>query len=173
MYELEKDRLHVARMENNLAVLLIKQNRLVEAAGHVETSLRQLEELGQEAGKANAVLTKAELEYRRGNLVAAEHTAAGRYNEALPLLGEVTDEDPQDFWAWFLRGVCHDRLSQGTEALACYSTCIALAPREPAGVALEEPLDEQVIFQQSAAAAPLQSGEAPLIDAFLERFHTL
>ena len=72
-------------MENNLAVLLIKQNRLVEAAGHVETSLRQLEELGQEAGKANAVLTKAELEYRRGNLVAAEHSA----DEALELAGRL------------------------------------------------------------------------------------
>lgn len=85
LYELEKDRLHVARMENNLAVLLIKQNRLVEAAGHVESSLRQLEELGQEAGKANAVLTKAELEYRRGNLVAAEHSA----DEALELAGRL------------------------------------------------------------------------------------
>jgi tetratricopeptide (TPR) repeat protein len=64
-------------------------------------------------------------------LVAAEHTAKGRYREALPLLTHVTAADPQDFWAWFLRGVCHDHLSQGAEALACYNTCLALAPQSP------------------------------------------
>jgi serine/threonine protein kinase/tetratricopeptide (TPR) repeat protein len=64
-------------------------------------------------------------------LVAAEHAAKGRYRDALPLLEQVTDEDPQDFWAWFLRGVCHDHHSQGKEAIACYSTCIALAPDSP------------------------------------------
>jgi serine/threonine protein kinase/Flp pilus assembly protein TadD len=64
-------------------------------------------------------------------LVATEHAAAGHYREALPLLEKVTEEDAQDFWAWFLRGVCHDRLSQGTEAVACYSTCVALMPRSP------------------------------------------
>jgi eukaryotic-like serine/threonine-protein kinase len=64
-------------------------------------------------------------------LVAAEHTVKGRYREALPLLTQVTAADPQDFWAWFLRGVCHDHLSQGAEAIACYSTCLALAPQSP------------------------------------------
>jgi tetratricopeptide (TPR) repeat protein len=64
-------------------------------------------------------------------LVAAEHVARGRFREALPLVEAVTGEDSQDFWAWFLRGVCHDQLSQTTQAIACYSTCIALAPQSP------------------------------------------
>jgi serine/threonine protein kinase/tetratricopeptide (TPR) repeat protein len=64
-------------------------------------------------------------------LVAAEYAAAGRYREALSLVEKVTDEDPQDYWAWFLRGVCHDHLVQGKEAVACYSTCIAMMPRSP------------------------------------------
>jgi serine/threonine protein kinase/Tfp pilus assembly protein PilF len=61
-------------------------------------------------------------------LVAFEHVARGRIQQALPLLLKATEQDPQDFWAWFLRGVCHDHLAQSTESIACYSTCIALAP---------------------------------------------
>ncbi len=61
-------------------------------------------------------------------LVAVEHTAQGRFKEALPLLAQATEIDSQDYWAWLLRGVCHDRLSQSTQAIACYDTCIALAP---------------------------------------------
>ncbi len=64
-------------------------------------------------------------------LVAAELAAGGRYRAALPLLEKATAEDAQDFWAWFLRGVCHDHLAQGKEAIACYSTCLALAPQSP------------------------------------------
>jgi serine/threonine protein kinase/Flp pilus assembly protein TadD len=64
-------------------------------------------------------------------LVAAELAAAGRYRAALPLLEKVTVEDAEDFWAWFLRGVCHDHLGQGKEAIACYSTCLAMVPRSP------------------------------------------
>jgi eukaryotic-like serine/threonine-protein kinase len=64
-------------------------------------------------------------------LAAAESIAKGNVNEALPLLVAATDQDPQDFWAWFLEGVCHDHLAQGNEAIACYGTCIALAPDSP------------------------------------------
>jgi eukaryotic-like serine/threonine-protein kinase len=86
----------------------------------------------EEARKLQAVASSTPLRTTGDHyLIAAEHTAKGRYNEALPLLAEVTTEDPQDFWAWFLRGVCHDHLSQSAEAIACYSTCIALAPNSP------------------------------------------
>jgi tetratricopeptide (TPR) repeat protein len=64
-------------------------------------------------------------------LVAAEHIASGQFNDAVPLLVEATNRDPQDFWAWFLLGVCRDQMSSSREAVACYSTCIALAPRSP------------------------------------------
>ncbi len=61
-------------------------------------------------------------------LFAVEHTARGHFLEVLPLLVEATEMDPRDYSAWFLRGVCHDHLSQDTEAIACYSTCVALDP---------------------------------------------
>src|SRR5207302_975875 len=64
-------------------------------------------------------------------LVAADHVAQGRFQKSLPLLSAATEEDPQDFWAWFLLGVSHDGLSQNAEAAACYSTCIALSPSSP------------------------------------------
>ncbi len=64
-------------------------------------------------------------------LVAAENIAQGKMHEALPLLAAATEQDPQDFWAWFLQGVCHDHLAHANEALACYGTCIALAPDSP------------------------------------------
>jgi serine/threonine protein kinase/tetratricopeptide (TPR) repeat protein len=85
-------------------------------------------------------------------LVAVEHAAQGRFQEALPLLVQATDQDPQDYWAWFLRGVCHDHLSQPTEAIACNSTCIALAP-ESHWAYLNRGLTRlrQQRFQQAAA----------------------
>ena len=64
-------------------------------------------------------------------LVATESVAQGRFRQAVSLLREATDQDPQNFWAWFMLGVCHDRLTQYDEAAACYSTSIALWPKFP------------------------------------------
>jgi tetratricopeptide (TPR) repeat protein len=64
-------------------------------------------------------------------LVATEHAVQGRFRQALPLLRHATEQDPQNFWAWFILGICHDRLAQDAEATACYSTCIALWPEYP------------------------------------------
>ena len=64
-------------------------------------------------------------------LLAAEEMARGRPRVALPLLKEATAQDPQNFWAWFLLGLCHDSLAQNADAAACYSTCIALWPKLP------------------------------------------
>ncbi len=61
-------------------------------------------------------------------LAATEHAVRGRYREALPLLKTATRLDPEFFWAWFVRGVCHAQLSQNHEALACDNACIALRP---------------------------------------------
>jgi len=55
---------------------------------------------------------------------------AGR-SSALTVLTEATLRDPQDFWCWFLLGVCHDNLGQPAEAVACYSTCLAISPDSP------------------------------------------
>jgi serine/threonine protein kinase/tetratricopeptide (TPR) repeat protein len=64
-------------------------------------------------------------------LLATEHVAHGRYREAVPLLQEATQQDPQHFWAWFTLGVCHDNLQQDAEAAACYSASMGLKPRYP------------------------------------------
>jgi serine/threonine protein kinase/tetratricopeptide (TPR) repeat protein len=64
-------------------------------------------------------------------LVATEHVAHGRYREAVSLLQEVTQQDPENFWAWFQLGSCHDNLTQDAEAVACYSACMGLRPRFP------------------------------------------
>jgi tetratricopeptide (TPR) repeat protein len=127
-----------ARQE--LVVEALRLNELAEASSGAGLGSRALvaqrAELAgllgrdEEARKLQALAASTPLRTTADHyLVAAEHTAKGRYGEALPLLVEVTSQDPQDFWAWFLRGVCNDHMSQGKEALACYDTCIALAPR--------------------------------------------
>jgi serine/threonine protein kinase/tetratricopeptide (TPR) repeat protein len=64
-------------------------------------------------------------------LTAAKLIAKGRVHEAAPLLREAADRDPQDFWAWFLLGVCHDQLAESPQSVACYNTCLALVPDSP------------------------------------------
>jgi serine/threonine protein kinase/Tfp pilus assembly protein PilF len=64
-------------------------------------------------------------------LVAAELLSKGRHQQALPLLHDATARHPQDFWCWFLLGVCYDGLAQHADAIACYSTCLAIAPDSP------------------------------------------
>jgi tetratricopeptide (TPR) repeat protein len=63
-------------------------------------------------------------------LEATEHAVRGRFAEAIPLLEEATRIDPKLYWAWFLRGVCHDRNGQDVDALASYQACVALRPGE-------------------------------------------
>ena len=57
-------------------------------------------------------------------------------------------------------GRCLPRSINSFRAAACLTVRRGLVP-------FEEPLDEQVIFQQAAAAAPLQLAERPLIDQFV------
>ncbi|MCE9531206.1 MAG: protein kinase [Planctomycetes bacterium] len=61
-------------------------------------------------------------------LLACEHTAQGRYHEALTLLDASVGEDPNDFGSWSLKARCHQSLDQYTEAIAAYGTAIALRP---------------------------------------------
>jgi serine/threonine protein kinase/Tfp pilus assembly protein PilF len=64
-------------------------------------------------------------------LAGAEQVAQGRYGDALPLLQHAAEQDPQNFWAQLLVGICYDGLSRDAEARACYTTCIALWPEFP------------------------------------------
>jgi serine/threonine protein kinase/Tfp pilus assembly protein PilF len=63
-------------------------------------------------------------------LTAREHLVHGRFEKALPILQEATRQDPQQVHAWFLLGKCHDGLGQDDAAAGCYTTCIALRPKE-------------------------------------------
>ncbi|HEV3116028.1 MAG TPA: protein kinase [Gemmataceae bacterium] len=64
-------------------------------------------------------------------LAGTERLAQGRYREALPLLQAAAEEEPQNFWARLVLGICYDALAQDQEARACYTTSIALYPEFP------------------------------------------
>ena len=61
-------------------------------------------------------------------LLACEHAAEGRHQEALRIVDGVVVENPNDFGAWFLKARCHQLLDQDAEAVAAYGTAIALRP---------------------------------------------
>jgi serine/threonine protein kinase/tetratricopeptide (TPR) repeat protein len=87
--------------------------------------------LGQEV-EAKALRARAEqtpLRTPRDRYLAAtELVVAGEFRKALPLARDATRENPRNIWSWFLLALCHDRLDQNAEAIACYGTCIALRP---------------------------------------------
>jgi serine/threonine protein kinase len=87
--------------------------------------------LGQEQ-EAKALRNRAEqtpLRTPRDRYLAAtELVVAGEFRKALPLARDATRENPRNIWSWFLLALCHDRLDQKAEAIACYGTCIALRP---------------------------------------------
>ncbi len=64
-------------------------------------------------------------------LAAAEHAARGRYRQAVPLLQEAVQEDPQHYWAWFVLGHCHAQLAQHADAVACFNAAVAQQPEFP------------------------------------------
>jgi serine/threonine protein kinase/Tfp pilus assembly protein PilF len=61
-------------------------------------------------------------------LAAAQFVAQGRYRQAVPLIQKATQEDPANFWAWFVLGLCQDGVGDD-EAYASYSISVALWPK--------------------------------------------
>jgi eukaryotic-like serine/threonine-protein kinase len=61
-------------------------------------------------------------------LLACEHAAQCRHQEALRLVDSVVADDPSNFGAWFLKARCHQLLDQDGDAFAAFSTAIALRP---------------------------------------------
>ena len=55
----------------------------------------------------------------------------GQYREALASLIPFTEEHPQHFQAWFVRGLCHEALGENAESAACWTGCIAVDPEMP------------------------------------------
>jgi serine/threonine protein kinase/Tfp pilus assembly protein PilF len=95
---------------------------------------RQRGELLARLGKGDADIFKRRadeqtLDYARDYfLLGYLNWTEGNHRSALKLLEKATFKDPQNYLTWFVRGQCHDSLQQNGEAVACYSTCIALKP---------------------------------------------
>jgi tetratricopeptide (TPR) repeat protein len=59
---------------------------------------------------------------------AQDFAIKGNFRAALKLLQKVTQNDPRNFPAWFVRGTCYHYLLRESEAIACFSVCVALRP---------------------------------------------
>lgn len=103
------------------ATLWAQRARLLDALGRPEEA-RHWEELA-----ASTPPRTAQDHY----LLAVEEAVLGRFGPALGPAREATRLEPGMAWAWFLRGVCHDRLGQDVDALACYQAAVALRPGDP------------------------------------------
>jgi serine/threonine protein kinase/tetratricopeptide (TPR) repeat protein len=95
----------------------------------------QRSKLAEKLGEADAAKELAEKAAKQPMqtvtdryLVASDYVSGGRMRDALPLLKDATQKNPQDYQSWFLLGVCYDGLAQDALAASCYSTCIALVP---------------------------------------------
>jgi eukaryotic-like serine/threonine-protein kinase len=126
------DRLAEALRLNELAETIDDSDQPSRALWTQRAELNRLLGHSEEAAKLRAQAQEIPVRTSADHyLIAAEMIAKGRVHEPVPLLMEATEQDPQDFWAWFLLGVCHDQLAQSSDAVACYNTCIALAPNSP------------------------------------------
>ncbi len=101
------------------SALGLQKSRLASLLGNQAEGKRLQEELSKP-------LPRTATDYY---LIGTEKVAHGLAGEALHLFKEATRQKPESFWAWFMRGVCHDDLAQYAEAASSYSTCIALWPK--------------------------------------------
>ena len=89
LHETLNDRLSLARTENNLGLLLLRQGDPAEARRHLERSVSLYDEARVEAGKSSVILSLSELELAESNPEEAARLA----NQALELAGRLS-EDP-------------------------------------------------------------------------------
>jgi tetratricopeptide (TPR) repeat protein/DNA-binding XRE family transcriptional regulator len=88
IHETLNDRISLARSENNLGLMLLGAGELVRARGHLERSVRLLEQDRVEAGKAAFLLSLSELA-----LAESELEEAGRHAKAaLELATRLAEE---------------------------------------------------------------------------------
>ena len=114
-------------LEGEIGELLFLLARHLTRSGAGAVRLEEVLRLNREAERCFAedgVPPSARGYYLR----AGQHTAAGRYRQALPLLEKAAALTPKHYWTWFLLGQCHDGLNQGAVAVARYDVCVALAP---------------------------------------------
>ena len=118
-----------AQKLNQIALAAFPNGRQPQAFWAQQAAVVRL--LGREAEGARlaAEAEKLPLRTARDHYLAATGLASrGEHAKALPLAEEAVRLDPQQFWAYFVLGVCHDHLEHHAEAMACFTTCTALRP---------------------------------------------
>ena len=143
IHELLRDRIAVARDENNLGLVLMKQGLHDKAREHLEKSLDICEETGVEVGKGHVLLSLAELE-----LSAGDPDGAGRRTREALSLAEKTRENAMLASAHEMLGQIADYLDQPRVADQEFGAAIALFTSDG--------LDERVVTSRARYAKVLE-----------------
>lgn len=143
IHELLRDRIAVARAENNLGLVLMKQGQHEQAREHLEKSLDICEETGVEVGKGHVLLSLAELALNGG-----DPDGAGRRTREAMSLAEKTRENAMLADAREMLGQIADYLDQPRVADQEFGTAIALFTSER--------LDERVVTCRARYAKVLE-----------------
>jgi serine/threonine protein kinase/Tfp pilus assembly protein PilF len=121
--------LHEARRLNGLAETSFGHGQTPRALYEQRADLARLLDDPREAAACAAQAQQVPVRTARDlYLIAHQHAIHGELREALALLEQVTQDDPRNFAAWFVRGNCNYDLVQDAAAVACYNVCITLRP---------------------------------------------
>jgi tetratricopeptide (TPR) repeat protein len=121
IHELLRDRIAVARAENNLGLVLMKQGQHDQAREHLERSLGICEEAGVEVGKGHVLLSLAELAMESDDPDGARRRA----REALRL-AQKSNERAMIAGAYEMLGQIADRAGDVQETDADFGAAIAI-----------------------------------------------
>jgi len=58
----------------------------------------------------------------------SDFLASGNYRKALRLVAAVTDREPSNFMAWYMKAFCHEALGNLAAAETAYTVCVTLQP---------------------------------------------
>ena len=118
-----------AQKLNQIAMAVFPDGRQPQALWAQQAAVVRLLGREDEGARLAAEAEKLPLRTARDHYLAAAALAArGEHAKALPLAEEATRLDPQQFWSYFVLGVCHDHLEHHADAMACFTTCTALRP---------------------------------------------
>jgi serine/threonine protein kinase/Flp pilus assembly protein TadD len=90
-----------------------------------------LEQAGDAAAARDARARAAQIEpsgFRDHYLLATSYARAGRYADAVTELNVALDLNPQHYWSWVQRGICHQELGRDTLAAGDFGASIGLWP---------------------------------------------
>ena len=126
LLEVLRDRVSLARSENNLGLILMARGDLDAARGHLDRSLELSEDADLEVGRSHVLLSLCELCLREGNLEQAQAFA----REAL-LLAERLQEEPNVAEAHMWLGRIADKVND--HPTADYEFALAIRGLEQLG----------------------------------------